>query len=139
MIEENFEIWQSEMPQIDSILPLLYPTFSPWLKKILKFDLKILKAETFCKATDWLNFTIFWQSLFHLGLRKFWNLIFWKSIDRLMFTTFTFWQSLFHHGWRNFWNLIFWKAAYRLVFYSKGMRVCCACYLVILHNTKCWL
>ena len=37
MVEENFEIWLSETLQI-GIIVLLFHIISPWLKKILKFD-----------------------------------------------------------------------------------------------------
>ena len=152
MVEENFEIWPPEMLQIDSILLLCvlhYFTMveekfefdlkclrltqfyyflsyitSPWLKKILKFDLlkcsrltqfyyflspyitspwmkKILKFDLW-NAPDWHNFTTL-IALLHHGWRKFSILTFWNASDWLNFTIF--YLTLLHHGWRKFLNL----------------------------------
>ena len=56
MVEENFEIWDSEKFQNGSIL-LLY---SPWLKKILRFD--ILKSSTMVQFYYFLSIIL---SIYH--------------------------------------------------------------------------
>ena len=51
MVEENFQIWLSEMSQSGLILLFLSMIPSPPLKKFLKFDLQ--------NARKWFNFTFF--------------------------------------------------------------------------------
>ena len=89
MTKENIKIWPFKIPQIPLILQLsdIYYT-SPWLKKILKFDL--LKCP---------RFTTFWHSFYFTMVEEIFKI--WPSemlqIHSILplFKTF----SVFRHVW----------------------------------------
>ncbi len=47
MVEEKFEIWPSEMPQIDSILLLCVLPYFTMVEEKFEFDLKCLRLTQF--------------------------------------------------------------------------------------------
>ena len=65
MVEENFEIWLCETPQVALILSF---TSSPWLKKILSFV-----------SVKRLILPSFYHSHLQHGWRNFWNLTLWNA------------------------------------------------------------
>ena len=94
MVEENVEIWLSEMLQ-NGVILLFAVNPSPWLKEILTFD--------FLNAPEWSNFIHLLSIILYHGWRKFWNLAIWNSLEWLNLSPK--YIPFLHHGWRKFWNL----------------------------------